>query len=49
LWAVWAVVNGSGTIGDLWITAITLRYPEYAYIIDERDGIRVLLPKSKTE
>jgi len=48
LWAIWAVVNGNGTIGDLWITAITLRYPEYAYIIDERDGIRVLLPKSKT-
>lgn len=46
-WAVWAMVNGSGTIGDLWITSITLRYPEHAYIIDERDGIRVFLPNSE--
>ena len=47
LWAIWAMTNGSGTIGDLWITAVALRYPEYAYIIDERDGMRVLLPKSE--
>ena len=46
LWAVWAMVNGCGAIGDLWITAIMLRYPDYAYIIDERDGIRVFLPES---
>jgi hypothetical protein len=47
LWAVWATINGSAAIGDLWITAITLRYPEYAYIIDERDGIRVFLPQNE--
>ena len=47
--AVWvlvicAVINGSGAIGDLWISGITLRYPTHAYVIDERDGIRVFLP-----
>ena len=47
LWAAWATINGSGTIGDLWIIAVTLRYPKYAYIIDERDGIRVFLPQSE--
>jgi hypothetical protein len=46
LWAVWAIVNGSGTIGDLWISFLVLRYPKDAYIIDERDGIRVFLPQS---
>ncbi|MBN1259107.1 MAG: DUF3267 domain-containing protein [Anaerolineae bacterium] len=38
------VINGSGAIGDLWICTIVLRYPAHARIIDERDGIRVLLP-----
>lgn len=46
LWAVWATINGSATIGDLWITVIVLRYPKHAYIIDERDGMRVFLPVS---
>jgi len=33
-------------VGDLWITTIVLRYPATAYVIDEKDGIRVFLPKS---
>jgi hypothetical protein len=38
------VINGSGALGDLWLVSIVLRYPKIAYIVDERDGIRVLLP-----
>lgn len=43
--AIGGVINASGAIGDLWITGIVLRYPATAYIIDEKDGIRVFLPK----
>jgi hypothetical protein len=39
-------VNASGAIGDMWITMVVLRYASTAYVMDERDGIRVLLPKS---
>jgi hypothetical protein len=39
------VINASGAIGDLWITMIVLRYPVTAYVIDEKDGIRVFLRK----
>lgn len=42
-----AVINGSGAIGDLWTTTIVLRYPASAYIVDERDGIRVLIRKEQ--
>jgi hypothetical protein len=45
LLAICGVVNASGAIGDMWMTMIVLRYPPTAYIIDERDGIRVFLPK----
>jgi len=40
------IFNASGAIGDVWMTMIVLRYPTPAYVIDERDGIRVFLPKS---
>ena len=43
--AIAGVINASGAIGDLWIAAIVLRYPVTAYIIDEKDGIRVFLRK----
>jgi hypothetical protein len=43
--AIGGIINASGAIGDLWITMIVLRYPVTAYIIDEKDGIRVFLPK----
>jgi hypothetical protein len=38
-------VNASGAVGDLWMTRIALRYPPTALIMDERDGMRVFLPK----
>lgn len=41
--AIGGVINASGAIGDLWITAIVLRYPVTAYVMDEKDGIRVFL------
>jgi hypothetical protein len=44
--ALWAIVNASSANADVWITALELRYPRPAYVIDERDGIRILLPQS---
>jgi hypothetical protein len=40
------VINASGAVGDMWITLIVLRYPAAAYVMDERDGVRVFLPTS---
>jgi len=45
LLAICGVVNASGAVGDMWITMIVLRYAVMAYVMDERDGIRVFLPK----
>jgi hypothetical protein len=45
LLAICGVVNASGAVGDMWITMIVLRYAAMAYVMDERDGIRVFLPK----
>ena len=45
LLAVCGIVNASGAVGDLWITMIVLRHAVTAYVMDERDGIRVFLPK----
>ncbi len=41
LLAVCGVVNASGAVGDMWITMIVLRYAATAYVMDERDGIRI--------
>ena len=38
-------VNASGAIGDMWMTMIVLRYAATAYVMNERDGMRVFLPK----
>lgn len=46
LLSVCGVMNASGAVGDLWITAIVLRHANTAYVMDERDGVRVFLPKS---
>lgn len=48
VWVVglWATVNASAATADLWLTAVALRYPDLAYVVDESDGIRILLPKS---
>ena len=45
---VYAVVNGSGSIGDLWMSLMVLRYPPHAYVVDERDGMRIFLPINET-
>lgn len=45
LLAVAGVMNASGAVGDMWITLIVLRYPTAAYVVDERDGVRIFLPK----
>ncbi len=48
LWAAWVaggVFNASGAVGDLWMTLVVLRYPALARIMDERDGLRVFLPR----
>ena len=41
LLGICGIVNASGAIGDMWITMIVLRYANIAYVMDERDGIRV--------
>jgi hypothetical protein len=46
LLAICGVVNASGAVGDMWITTIVLRYATTAYVMDERDGIRVFFPKA---
>jgi hypothetical protein len=35
------IINGAGAIGDLWMTAVTLRYPASALVRDEADSIRI--------
>jgi hypothetical protein len=36
-----AVLNAGGAIGDLWSSAILLRYPSSALVRDEEDGFRI--------
>jgi hypothetical protein len=43
LLALCATLNGSGALGDMWLVSLVLRYPKTAYIVDERDGLRVLV------
>jgi hypothetical protein len=45
---VYAVVNGGGSIVDVWMSLIVLRYPSHAYVVDERAGMRIFLPASET-
>jgi len=44
LLAICGIFNASGAIGDIWMTLIALRYPATAYVMDERDGLRLFLP-----
>ena len=46
LLGICGIINACGAVGDMWITIIVLRYANTAYVIDERDGIRLFLPKS---
>ena len=43
LLAFLATLNGCGAFGDIWLVSIVLRYPRTAYVVDERDGVRVLV------
>ncbi len=43
LLAFCATMNLAGASGDVWMMSIVLRYPPSAYVVDERDGFRVLL------
>jgi hypothetical protein len=44
LLGICGIANASGAVGDMWIAIIVLRYAATAYVMDERDGIRVFLP-----
>jgi len=44
LLAMCGTINAAGAIGDLWIAIIVLWYAPTAYVMDERDGVRVFLP-----
>ncbi len=46
LMALCATINGCGAIGDIWIVSRVLSYPKTVYIVDERDGFRVLIQKT---
>ncbi len=39
------VLNAAGSIGDLWMTAVALRYPPEALVRDEADSIRIYVPR----
>jgi hypothetical protein len=41
LLGICGIFNASGAIGDMWITMLVLRFSTTAYVMDERDGIRV--------
>lgn len=42
--ALCATANFVGAAGDMYLTSIALRYPSRAYIVDEKDGMRVFMP-----
>jgi membrane protein YdbS with pleckstrin-like domain len=44
LFALIAVVNAGAAMTDLWVIAILLRYPSSAWTVDDKDGMRILMP-----
>jgi hypothetical protein len=40
------VGNAAGAVGDVWMSAIALRYPRSARIMDERDGMRIFVNRA---
>ena len=44
IFMICGTINASGAIGDIWISIIVLKYAATAYVMDERDGMRVFLP-----
>lgn len=47
LLGICGIINASGAVGDMWITLIVLRYANAAFVMDERDGIRVFYRRHK--
>ena len=48
-WVAWIVVfcaalNVGSAIGDMWLVRVVLGYPPTAYVVDEKDGLRVFMP-----
>ena len=48
-WLAWTVVfcaalNFGSAIGDMWLVRVALSYPSTAYVVDEKDGLRVFIP-----
>jgi len=41
--ALLAIVYASAANADIWITALVVRYHSSAYVVDEQDGMRILL------
>jgi hypothetical protein len=39
--ALAVVLNGSGAVGDFWMTWLVLRYPKDALVRDEEDAVRI--------
>lgn len=37
------VGNAAGSVGDVWMSAVALRYPRGSRIMDERDGMRIFV------
>ena len=44
LFALIAIVNAGAAMTDLWVIAILLRYPSNAWTVDDKDGMRILMP-----
>ncbi len=42
--AICAALNVGSAIGDMWLVRVALGYPSSAYIVDEKDGVRVFMP-----
>ena len=42
--ALWGVVNASAANADSWVAAVVLQHPAEAHVVDELDGLRVLVP-----
>ncbi|NJO83536.1 MAG: DUF3267 domain-containing protein [Blastochloris sp.] len=42
--AIGVILNAGGAVGDLWSSALLLRYPTSALIRDEQDGFRIYTP-----
>lgn len=47
LLAIFATLNAAGAVGDMWVVAVVGRYPPQACVVDEAEGVRVLMPGDK--